>query len=498
MRMALTRRSILEVPHFYIWWWTGLISVSAVVFAHPLVPAAIPSPALALSLATLAAAIDFTILYLGVLRYRVLGRRSNLLGGLGFGALGVGNLLHWHYMPELGSPSAWQEAAPSWLYIALCVRGLAGLIFVAANTAPARRTVTGARGPFLIGASAGLGAALTMAVAAITVAGPRLPLGLGEEGRELLRTRMPVDTMLPGQGPGLLLANVAVTGLFLASAMGLTRRAQRTRDPHVSTLALTLSLLAVGQAHAVLVPPVAPAYVSIGDGFRLAAYLLLLCMLLWRAGYEVTERVAREERMRISRELHDGLAQHLGLLQLHLHRTAVPGHSSEKQREDLAAALRMVEAALLEARQAVLALRVGTVTWDQFLHAVGVFVDEFMQNHGVEVKLDVDGRAAVLDAGLQAEVLRILHESFSNAVRHGQATLIAARVRAVGSVLEVSVSDNGRGLGSDCPADGGFGLQSMCERVSARGGVLELSSVAGGGAVLRAEIPLPGGGGRSR
>jgi hypothetical protein len=105
--------------------------------------------------------------------------------------------------------------------------------------------------------------------------------------------------------------------------------------------------------------------------------VVLLFSLVARIGQEIGEREGREERMRLSRELHDGLAQQLSLLYMRIDRADELKRTPERRQQDLEAARRLVEAALMEVRQAITALRRGTIAWEEFDRTVRALADEF-------------------------------------------------------------------------------------------------------------------------
>ena len=227
------------------------------------------------------------------------------------------------------------------------------------------------------------------------------------------------------------------------------------------------------------------------DSLKLVGYLVLLFSMVIRLSGEIAERASREERLRLSRELHDGLAQHLALLNLKLSRAGATNRSPEVRARNLEAAMRLVEAASLEARQAITALRTGRVLWDEFTRTLGAFADEFANNHDVEVRLTTRGHIERIEADLQAEVLRLLQETFSNAIRHGGARSLVVAVSAEGGALEISITDDGTGFDPHAALAGpGIGLKSIGERLERRAGTLRLVSAPGRGAVVRGRLPL--------
>ena len=137
------------------------------------------------------------------------------------------------------------------------------------------------------------------------------------------------------------------------------------------------------------------------------------------------------------------------------------------------------------------ALRTGRVKWEEFTRTLHVFADEFSNNHEVEVRLTTKGQAGTIEADLQAEVLRLLQEAFSNAVRHGGARSIDVTLAAEPGALEVEVQDDGAGFDPRAALAGpGIGLKSIGERLQRRAGTLRLVSAPGRGAAIRGRLPL--------
>jgi NarL family two-component system sensor histidine kinase YdfH len=116
-----------------------------------------------------------------------------------------------------------------------------------------------------------------------------------------------------------------------------------------------------------------------------------------------------------------------------------------------------------------------------------------------------------IDASLQADLLRIVQEACSNAVRHGEARHIWIEAALVHGWLDLQVRDDGHGFdpqssnlvaperksGRSSPSQsatrGGVGLSSMSERASSHRGTLQVHSALGRGTTARVRIPVTGG-----
>src|SRR5262249_41805161 len=149
-------------------------------------------------------------------------------------------------------------------------------------------------------------------------------------------------------------------------------------------------------------------YVASGDVFRVVAYLLLLSTLMWRTAREFAANASHDERLRLSRELHDGLAQHIAVSQLRLARVVEDTARSDPRRHDLEVAQSMLDSASIEARGAISALRSELVGWRDFEQALLAFADEFSVRHDVDARICTDMSDAPVDSQLQLDALRIL------------------------------------------------------------------------------------------
>ena len=163
-------------------------------------------------------------------------------------------------------------------------------------------------------------------------------------------------------GALIIFALLAMLALLAAIGFGLRfRRYGRDLD---SWFALSLTLVLFADLHYVLSPTLAASYVLQGDFLRLLAYAVLL-FGVWRAiGHAEFGRAVAEERARVAREIHDGLAQYLFALSTHvsmLERGAAL--------DELLPRLKQAATALHEARFAVLALSFasGTAPFDAAL-----------------------------------------------------------------------------------------------------------------------------------
>jgi signal transduction histidine kinase len=214
-----------------------------------------------------------------------------------------------------------------------------------------------------------------------------------------------------------------------------------------------------------------------------------------RAEREREERAlaaVTEERARIARELHDVVGHSVSVMTVQasaVRRLLRP--EQERERESLLIVEQTGREALAEMRRMVGVLRrpeEGPALAPQpSLEHVNRLVDQ-AREAGLPVELRIEGDAIQLPAGLDLTAYRLVQEGLTNALKHADASRAEVLVNYGDGHLEVTVSDDGRGVGNG--DGGGHGLVGMRERVSVYGGELDAGPRPGGGYELRAKLPL--------
>jgi signal transduction histidine kinase len=284
---------------------------------------------------------------------------------------------------------------------------------------------------------------------------------------------------------GDLLGYLELAGALLAAtaAIGLARQAGRGTDPLVRSLAAGVSVLAIARFNYFLLHPVHSAgRLYAGDVLKLGAYLLILygCMAEFRAlQRRLVRRVAMDERRRMARDMHDGLAQELAFIASHSQRLGQTGDDAATVAHLRAAA----ERALHDSRTAIAVLTSAEEAPLDML--IARTADSFRSRFGVEVELDLESEVLV-EAEWRNALLRILHEASTNAIRHGGAERIRVRMRSGPHGPSLRVADDGVGFDVQAAVagGGGLGLTSMRERAEMLGARLSISSSPGAGAVV--------------
>jgi signal transduction histidine kinase len=208
------------------------------------------------------------------------------------------------------------------------------------------------------------------------------------------------------------------------------------------------------------------------------------------------EQLARtavaEERARIARELHDVVGHSVSVMTVQasgVRRLLRP--EQEREREALLVVERTGREALAEMRRMVGVLRrpeeAPALAPQPSLDHLSRLVEQ-AREAGLPVELRIEGEAIQLPAGVDLTAYRLVQEGLTNVVKHAQATRAEVLVNYGDDYLEVTVNDDGQGVGNG--DGGGHGLVGMRERVSVYGGELDAGPQTGGGYRLRAKLPL--------
>lgn len=206
-----------------------------------------------------------------------------------------------------------------------------------------------------------------------------------------------------------------------------------------------------------------------------------------------------EERLRISRELHDVLGHSLSvmLVQTGAARMAIRFDPARAE-EALQAAERVGRAAMVDLRGVVGQLRhdavpMGTRAGDGAAGDPGSeplpALIASMRHSGIDARLNVEGASAVGAAG-DITVQRICQEALTNVLKHARAHTVEINVCHGLAATTIEIRDDGVGA-TPQQLLAGHGLAGMRERVAAHGGSLETTSLSEGGFVVRAELPCP-------
>jgi len=203
-----------------------------------------------------------------------------------------------------------------------------------------------------------------------------------------------------------------------------------------------------------------------------------------------------DERLRIGRDLHDGIIQ--GIYAVALSLEDVP----DLMREDATEASERVDRAIDRLNTTIGEIRTFIVGLGADARQVAIgsrlagLADELLLSSGARMALDLDlADVGEIDEGLSSEaatqLLQIAREALSNAIRHSNAPRARLSLRAQDDHAVLSVEDNGRGFDPARPrGPGHFGLANLHDRAASVGGTLEIASRVGAGTRIIVRLPM--------
>lgn len=199
------------------------------------------------------------------------------------------------------------------------------------------------------------------------------------------------------------------------------------------------------------------------------------------------ETVRDEENARVARELHDAMGQQLTALKLDLAALGRRQPDDTKVREMMG----LVDALVGGVRRISSELR-PTILDDLGLSAaVEWLADDFERRSGIATVIHVPEQELPLGREAASALFRVAQEALTNVARHAGAHRVEVQLSATPERVELSVRDDGRGIGQDAlTGRRSLGLLGMRERVKAVGGTVDIQTGATGGTIVQARVPL--------
>jgi signal transduction histidine kinase/ligand-binding sensor domain-containing protein len=234
-------------------------------------------------------------------------------------------------------------------------------------------------------------------------------------------------------------------------------------------------------------------------GLLWALYRYRLHQIAQEFNARLEERV--NERTRIARDLHDTLLQsfHGLMFRFQAVRNMLP-RRPEEAIEALDGALERTEQAIAEGRDAIQGLRASTVVTNELADAVTALGAEMASHDSNQDSDSSSARFHVVVAGpprdlhpiLRDEIYAIAREAVRNAFRHAQARNIEADIMYSGSLFQLRIRDDGKGIDPGIAEEGRaghYGVSGMRERAKRIGGKLDVWTGTGAGTEIELSIP---------
>ena len=207
-----------------------------------------------------------------------------------------------------------------------------------------------------------------------------------------------------------------------------------------------------------------------------------------------------EERRRISRELHDEVAQVLTGINLHLATLKKEVTANTKDvKKKITHTQRLVEKSVNIVHRFAGQLRPAALDDLGLIPALHSYMKDFARQTSIPIRFTsfTRGRTEQLDSAKRTVLYRVAQEALANVAKHAQATLVKVSIQKLRDAIRMEIKDNGKSFQVQgvlpTGRNKGLGLLGMRERVEMVGGRFAVESSPGKGTTIRAEIPFANG-----
>jgi signal transduction histidine kinase len=196
-----------------------------------------------------------------------------------------------------------------------------------------------------------------------------------------------------------------------------------------------------------------------------------------------------EERRRISRELHDETGQALMVLRFQLEMLASDAKNPE-QKAMVQASLDVLDRSIEGLRRIIARLSPRVLEEFGLLAAIRRHAQLLASQTRMKARVELPGKIATMDHDIEVALYRSAQEALHNIAKHSRARNFVVRLNTAGSEIHLVIEDDGTGMLTKAPDDGGFGLTGMRERAVALGGSMTIESQRGRGTQIRIVLPF--------
>ncbi len=264
----------------------------------------------------------------------------------------------------------------------------------------------------------------------------------------------------------------------------------------IATISLSVSHLALSQF--------TERFVWVMQGHNLtllivyALFSFVVASVPYRINLNIRRRIEREaiieERRRIARELHDGIAQSLSYLNMKTRRISdsVSEQDTVKAIQELSEVREIVQDTYEDIRESIDQLSTETKTLP-IIPAMSNYIHEFSNNNGIQVDLDISRSFTRLSPVAELQLLRISQEALTNVRRHALASEVKVNLEHADQTVEMSIIDNGCGFNLEDlekVPPGYHGLNIIKERAESLGGSVDINTAPGRGTEIRVSLPV--------
>lgn len=290
------------------------------------------------------------------------------------------------------------------------------------------------------------------------------------------------NAMLP------IIPGLAVSAVLVGAYLGLMQFFGATLREMQS---LSLGLL-IGMTFTITLSHVLYRYIEQSERLnRLLDELRQAHAALLEARKKEKELTIAEERLRMARDLHDGLGHHLTALSIQLQAAEkLVLANPEVAAETIHNSRGEIQAALKEVRQSVAALREAPVDIHNLPQVIGALVEETGKRIGLRARFDLAGNPADLSPAAAMTLYRAAQEGLTNVQKHAtDAQEVYVCLSYEPARVRLTIEDDGKDA-KDCRDETGFGLAGLRERAHLLNGSLDCGERPQGGFYVSIDLPL--------
>ncbi len=220
---------------------------------------------------------------------------------------------------------------------------------------------------------------------------------------------------------------------------------------------------------------------------------------------QLTHRVVEvqeDERMRVSKELHDGISQLLVSARYGLDQAMNRSKTNTDVKEPLMKSMGTIDTTINEVRRISMALRPSVLDDIGLAEAIRSLASDFGNQRSINVKIDTKKVGTRISKKAQTALYRVAQEGLTNIAKHSNAKNVSVHLLNNKDTVQLTIIDDGTlqhktlgSSGSDLPIEitsfgAGMGLRNMRERMDAFDGTLEIETAPAGGLKVKAVLPI--------
>ncbi len=229
-----------------------------------------------------------------------------------------------------------------------------------------------------------------------------------------------------------------------------------------------------------------------------ALFSFVVASVPYRINLNIRRRIEREaiieERRRIAREIHDGVAQSLSYLNMKTKKVSdlVSSQDTVRAIQELGEIREVVQDTYEDIRESIDQLSAETRTVP-IIPAMGNYIRDFSQNNGIRVNFNAPRPFTSLSPVAELQLLRISQEALTNVRRHAMASEVEVTLGIADQSVVMSILDNGQGFNLqdlEKAPPGYHGLNIIKERAESLGGSVDIVTTPGSGTDIRVYLPI--------